>query len=290
MNVMKNTILCTLTVLSVLCMGAPQPLRAQNEPAPGTASRLLAHRGGRLEVEENTLKAFEHAFKSGCAAFETDVRMTRDGALIILHDNDFKRVCDDPRAPEEMTAKEIRALRTKEGNRIPFLEEVLDFLSRHDGAYVEFELKCSDPERYPQERLEAYLDKVAAAVYADRPAHSVYLMTSFDTRAMRYLTIRHPEADPMLITGNPCSAQTIELCRALGVKRLACTIGGSSRESVAAAHKAGLRVNLWPTGCVEDVHLAWLLGADYICTDIPAEAVGYIQQKGLPVLTAPQVK
>lgn len=284
---MKKTILCTMAVIATVICTSWQPLRAQNEPAPGEGARLLAHRGGRAEIDENTLEAFAHAFDSGCTAFETDVRMSKDGALMILHDNDFNRVCGDPRAPEEMTAEEIRALRTKDGHRIPFLDEVLDFLSRHDWAYVEFELKCSDVNRYPQARLEEYLDKVAAAVYAAKPEHSVYLMTSFDTRAMRYLTVKHPEADPMLITGKPCNGETIGLCQALGVRRLACTIGGSSRETLAAAHKAGLRVNLWPTTRVEDVHLAWLLGADYICTDIPAEAVRYIAARSLPIRTAP---
>lgn len=284
---MNLTTLCTVVVVAAAICGSWQPLCAQNEPKPGEGTRLLAHRGGRAEIDENTLEAFTHAFESGCSAFETDVRMTKDGALILLHDNDFLRVCGLSRAPEEMTAEEVRALRTKEGHRIPFLDEALAFLAKHDRAYIEFELKCSDAGRYPQARLEEFLDKVAAAVYANKPEHSVYLLTSFDTRALRYLSFKHPEADLMLITGSPCNGETIGLCQALGVKRLACTIGGSSRDMLAAAHKAGIRVNLWPTTRVEDVHLAWLLGADYICTDIPAEAVRYITAKGLPIRTAP---
>ncbi len=285
---MKNTL--TLFLMAALSLTLPAvwtPAVAQNEPAPGEGTRLLAHRGGRAEIDENTIEAFAHAFDSGCSAFETDVRMSKDGALMILHDNDFNRVCGDPRAPEEMTAEEIRALRTKDGHKIPFLDDVLDFLSEHDWAYVEFELKCSDANRYPQARLEEYLDKVAAAVYAAKPEHSVYLMTSFDTRAMEYLVAKHPEADPMLITGSPCCDKTIAQCESLGLKRLAATIDGSSRSALAAAHKAGIRVNLWPTTRVQDIHLAWLLGADYICTDIPALAVEYICREGLPIRTAP---
>ena len=262
-------------------------LYAQNEPAPGEGSRLLAHRGGRAETDENTLEAFQHAFDSGCWALETDIRFTKDKELVILHDGNFKRMCGIDRAPEDMTAKEIKELRTKDGHKIPFLKDLVDLLKKYDGAYVEFELKCSDLERYPMPVLKEYLDKIAKLVYSSKPSKSTYLMTSFDTRAMRYLTVKHPEADPMLITGKPCNGETIGLCQALGVRRLACTIGGSSRETLAAAHKAGLRVNLWPTTRVEDVHLAWLLGADYICTDIPAEAVRYIATRSLPIRTAP---
>lgn len=262
-------------------------LHAQNEPAPGEGSRLLAHRGGRAETDENTLEAFQHAFDSGCWALETDIRFTKDKELVILHDGNFKRMCGIDRAPEDMTAKEIKELRTKDGHKIPFLKDLVDLLKKYDGAYVEFELKCSDVERYPMPVLKEYLDKIAKLVYSSKPSKSTYLMTSFDTRAMRYLGIAHPEADIMLITGDPCTPTTIAIAKSLGVKRIACRLGGSSKDNLAAAHKDGIRINLWPTAAVEDIHLAYLLGADYICSDIPAEGVRYIKENKLPVITKP---
>ncbi len=272
-------------LMLMVAIAASVSLYAQNEPAPGKGTRILAHRGGRSEVDENTVEAYRHAFSSGCLALETDIRMTKDGELMILHDKDFKRMCGIDKAPEDMTAAEIRAIRTKEGHKIPFIKDLVDFVNQYDGAYVEFELKCTDEEKYPQARLEEYLDKVAAAVYANKPPRSIYLMTSFDARAMRYLTVKHPESEPMYLTSKPCSAETAELAKSLGVKRLACGIAGTSRAGVKAIHDAGLRVNLWPTKSVDDVHLAWLLGADYICTDIPAEAVKYIRKNNLPIIT-----
>ena len=285
---MKTIFSKIITIAAVMAAAlSSMPLFAQNELAPGEGSRLLAHRGGRNEIDENTLEAFQHAFDSGCWAFETDVRFTKDKELMILHDNDFKRMCGIEKAPEEMTAAEIRALRTKEGHKIPFLKDVLALLEKYDGAYVEFELKCSDPDRYPMPVLKEYLDKAAKAIYSSKPAKSIYLMTSFDTRAMRYLGIEHPEADVMLITGQPCSPTMLEVVKSLGVKRLACRVEGSSKNDLDAAHKAGIRVNLWPTAAVETIHLAYLLGADYICTDIPAAGVGYIKKNKLPIVTKP---
>ena len=46
--------------------------------------RLFSHRGGRLEHDENTLRAFEASYRAGYRGFETDVRMTRDGRLISI--------------------------------------------------------------------------------------------------------------------------------------------------------------------------------------------------------------
>jgi glycerophosphoryl diester phosphodiesterase len=285
---MKQVFSKIMTVAALMAATlSSMPLLAQNEPAPGEGSRLLAHRGGRNEIDENTLEAFQHAFDSGCWALETDVRFTKDKELMILHDNDFKRMCGIDKAPEEMTAAEIKELRTTEGHKIPFLKDLLKLLKKYDGAYVEFELKCSDPDRYPMPVLKEYLDKAAKEIYSSKPSKSIYLMTSFDTRAMRYLGIEHPEADVMLITGQPCSPNMLEVLKSLGVKRLACRIEGSSKNDLEAAHKAGIRVNLWPTAAVETIHLAYLLGADYICTDIPAAGVKYIKENKLPVVTKP---
>lgn len=284
----KKILTSIITIATLMAASlSSTTMYAQEEPAPGEGARLLAHRGGRAEIDENTLEAFQHAFDSGCWALETDVRFTKDKELIILHDGNFKRMCGIDRAPEEMTAAEIRDLRTKEGHKIPFLKDLVNLLKKYDGAYVEFELKCTDTKYYTMPVLEEYLDKVAKLVYSAKPSKSVYLMTSFDTRAMRYLGIEHPEADIMLITGQPCSPTMIEVVKSLGVKRLACRLEGSSKNDLAAAHKAGLRINLWPTAAVGDIHLAYLLGADYICTDIPAAGVKYIKENKLPVITKP---
>ena len=53
----------------------------------------FAHRGGSLENSENTLDAFEKCISIGYDYIETDVRETRDGKLVIFHDEDFSRIC-----------------------------------------------------------------------------------------------------------------------------------------------------------------------------------------------------
>ncbi|NLF86295.1 MAG: glycerophosphodiester phosphodiesterase, partial [Lentisphaerae bacterium] len=48
--------------------------------------QIHAHRGGRSEFDENTLSAFQASYAAGLRGFETDVRMCKDGALVIMHD------------------------------------------------------------------------------------------------------------------------------------------------------------------------------------------------------------
>ena len=70
--------------------------------------RVFSHRGGRKEFDENTLSAFEASYKAGYRGYETDVRLTKDSVLVILHDSNLLRTTDMEGVVENMTAEEIR--------------------------------------------------------------------------------------------------------------------------------------------------------------------------------------
>lgn len=65
-----------------------QPARAQDK-----GPLIMAHRGGAHEMEENTMTAFRTSYEKGIRGFETDVRMTKDGAFVILHDDRIEEYC-----------------------------------------------------------------------------------------------------------------------------------------------------------------------------------------------------
>ena len=52
---------------------------------------LIVHRGGSLEAPENTLAAFRHAIELGMSYVELDVQMSRDGELVVIHDETLDR-------------------------------------------------------------------------------------------------------------------------------------------------------------------------------------------------------
>ena len=131
--------------------------------------RLFSHRGGRLEHDENTLRAFEASYRAGYRGFETDVRMTRDGALVITHDSSLERTTDGKGVVEQHTRAEIEQLHTRQGNKVLFLDELLRFLHDKPGLYVEFEMKTAPQHLYPSRRLEEYCDKLYEAVMAQMP-------------------------------------------------------------------------------------------------------------------------
>lgn len=242
--------------------------------------RAFSHRGGRLEFDENTLSAFEASRDAGYNGFETDIRMTKDGYLIINHDHTLERTTNGTGILEEKTLKELLALETKGGHKLMTLDELMKFLKtcRQDGLYVEFELKTKPVELYPQERLEEYCDKLYKTVMKNKPEGAFYLFTSSDYRGLRYLMSKYG-AECLMITSDPINDTSIALAKALGIKRIGATTDGTSRKMVEKAHKEGMIVSLWPTHKIEDFVLACYLGADYLCTDIPIETMKTMSEK-----------
>ena len=238
--------------------------------------QVIGHRGGRYEFEENTLAAFKGSYSQGVRAYETDIRLTADGELVILHDASLKRMTGVDMDVEKSKRKDIEKVRTLKGNPILFLDELADYFSTTGILYIEWEMKT---DNYTEEQLKGYCDKVYQMVMSKRPATALYIFSSFDHRALRTMKERHPDAECMLITGNPISEQTIATTKSLGLKRVACGVDGTSRAAMKTAHEEGLIVNLWPGGSIEDFQLALALGADIACTDYPVKVLQFISEK-----------
>ena len=199
---MKNFFL-KLGVCALALTGAAEVL-AQEQ-----VIQLFAHRGSRFEYDENTLPAFKASYDAGLRGFETDIRMTRDGELVISHDETLARLTPCKRVVETMTADEIRKVKTNQGNDLIFLPELVDFFADKDNVYIEFEMKTKPVESYPEERLREYCEKVYNTVMAKKPANSLYLFTSSDKRALKMMRSLHPDVDLLLIISKPVCEETI---------------------------------------------------------------------------------
>ena len=248
---------------------------------------LFAHRGGSFEFDENTMEAFRGSYEKGLRGFETDVRMTKDGAFVILHDDTLERTHDGKGHVEQQTAESLRNVKSKKGNPLLFLDDLLDYFADKPGVYLEFEMKTSNKNLYPDDRLEEYCRKLLDAIRAKRPEGSDYVLTSFDERPLRIVRSLDADADLLLITGGPCDAKIVERAKDIGVQRIGCRMDGTSRASVRAAHEAGLIVTGWPGHTLEDYHLAVGLGVDAFCSDIPVATRAWRERQTSATGSAP---
>lgn len=170
-------------------------MRTYNKLLDGSRVLLGGHRGDRKNYPENTMPAFRAIAEMGADAIETDVRMTKDGHLVLIHDRDVVRTTNGSGFVDEMTLEEIRSLDAGfwkdekfTGERIPTVEEFLEYISKTD-IIVNWELK-----EYPAdlgERAFACIDKLVELIDRYGMAERS-LMNSSAQRNLEYVDEKWP--------------------------------------------------------------------------------------------------
>ena len=90
---------------------------------------FIGHRGTRIDFDENTISAFIKAIEYGANYVEFDVRKTKDGNLVVLHDATLDRTTNGSGLLQKFTFKEVRIFKTKlQQLEIPLLTTVFDVL------------------------------------------------------------------------------------------------------------------------------------------------------------------
>ena len=128
---------------------------------------VSGHRGDRVHGIENTMTAMRLAVEAGVDMIETDVRMTRDGELILMHDASVDRTTDGTGLVSELTLEEIGQMNAAVNSKGAFLpeppatfQELLDFALEHPRLLLNIEFKD-----YPTEGNETFAyaccDKIA---------------------------------------------------------------------------------------------------------------------------------
>lgn len=139
--------------------GAPRDLLGALQARALGVPLVIAHRGDSQAFPENTLAAFQSAVALGANLVELDVRQTRDGELVCLHDEDFDRTTDSVVLfgkkgirPEDLSLSQVEKLEAgswkapeHRGMRIPTLNDALAVIQK--GAIAMIEHKSCDPVR-----------------------------------------------------------------------------------------------------------------------------------------------
>lgn len=232
---------------------------------------VLAHRGASAERPENTRAAFELAVAQGADAIETDLHLSRDGAVVLLHDAELERLGGRGVVGEAALA-ELRALDAGGGEPVPELGEVLDAF----GARVAFnlELKRGLEAEYPG--LEA---RALAAVEA-RGLLGRTLFSAFYDPLLRTLRARSPEARIGLLLSPRYPARWLERARALGAEALHPEASLVDAPLVEAAHAEGLAVHPYTVDEEDALRRLLALGVDGVFTNRPARLRRLVDETG----------
>jgi glycerophosphoryl diester phosphodiesterase len=104
---------------------------------PQARPRLVGHRGASALAPENTLRAIELAIAAGLDLVEVDVHLSRDDALMVIHDADLQRMAGRSEPVGLLTAAELARVDVGVGQGVPRLTDVFDLARGRIGVYVE---------------------------------------------------------------------------------------------------------------------------------------------------------
>ncbi|MFG3496340.1 glycerophosphodiester phosphodiesterase [Streptomyces sp. NPDC047928] len=212
----------------------------------------IGHRGVMGVEPENTLRSFVRAERAGMDAIELDLHLSKDGALVVMHDAEVDRTTDGTGPIADKTLAELRELDAGDGERIPVLTEVLDAV------------------RSP---LQAEIKDVAAAraladVMLRRDLAGRVEVSSFHDEAVAEIARLVPGVRTVLIASH-WSADIVDRALAVGAGALALNIRRLTLDTTERAHEAGLRVIGWVVNTQQHLRLARALELDGATTDYP---------------------
>ncbi|MFO0747738.1 MAG: glycerophosphodiester phosphodiesterase family protein [Myxococcota bacterium] len=240
--------------------------------------RIYAHRGASAELPENTLVAFGRALELGVDALETDVHVTRDGAVVVHHDATGLRTAKVDRAIADTDLEDVRKWDVGRGMRVPTLEELFDTCP---SVTVNVDIKA-----HTKRAAQHVVDLVRKRGESQRVT-----LTSVDDAVVRHVRALGYEgavglgrASALLVLATPRAV--------LAGMRSSGLIGGDALQIpwrfkgvrfdharlVRRGHAAGLRVDYWTVNDPAIARRIVSLGADGIMTDDPRCVVRSIRE------------
>lgn len=270
--------LIAIVVAALISNVAP----AQNSAPPHTRTpKIIAHRGGALETTENTIAAFQRAGRIGAQGIETDIRLTRDGVVVVYHDERQGRVeggAVDQTSPlisdltyAQLTQKTLKPVGDDHGGRhVPTLN---DLLREVKTGLLNIELKRCD-------RFDELVDKTIEIIRQSPAINRVVLEPPDVATATK---LRNAFGSSLKLHINPgydsSQAYDASVKNVLAFKphSLSVSYKKVSWEIVDLAHKAGVEVWVWTVDSPEIAKAMALLGVDAIKTDSPTKMLDVVK-------------
>ncbi|MDE2039989.1 MAG: hypothetical protein KGO96_01385 [Elusimicrobia bacterium] len=228
---------------------------------------LIAHRGASGYAPENTLAAFRLALDLGARAVELDIHQTRDGELVVIHDDDLKRVGRLKARIAELSAGELAAVDVGSwfsprfaSERAPTLSQAMDLVAGRAELHVELK---HGSRRYPgiERRLVELIER--------RAAWKETLISSFDHPALFAVRALDKRARIGYLLGLTGMRKAYREMRALGAESLNLSLRQAGADLARKLHARGLKGLVYTVNTREQLSRVASRGYDGAFTNFP---------------------
>lgn len=241
---------------------------------------IIGHRGASAKAPENTIAAFRMALEAGADGIEFDVRLTRDGVPVVIHDNNLKRTGGAHHRVADLSVAELKNIDVGSWfktsfarERVPTLEEVFQlFESTNHLLYLE--MKCEPDER---DRLV----KACCDFLRDSSLKHRVIVECFDLQGIESVkdldcdikTAALFEPSLRVPPSLPVSGRIINQARAVKANEIALHHRLVNRRVIDAARNANLPVVVWTVDDIGWIKRASSDGITALITNDPERLV-----------------
>lgn len=211
-----------------------------------------AHRGDSSRFRENTIAAVKSAIASGADVVEIDVRLTRDGEVVVIHDPTFERMWGDSRNIYELPLQEVHELGSGD-LRVPLLSEILALFEGAQSALM----------------IDMEIPEPAASAFAVVQSSKIPLSQITwcgNLEGMKIIRGLSSEAR-IWLPWNEFGVPEKELLDAIKPEFINSYYGYLNRESVAEMHRLNYKVSAWTVNDIPTMRWAVAIGIDSITSD-----------------------
>jgi glycerophosphoryl diester phosphodiesterase len=281
MNQLSRTALCAFALTLVLASVAEAKI------GPIHAHRGGSYINGKPTFPENTMPAFENAAKDK-SVIELDVKLSKDGVPIVIHDDTLERTTNCTGAVKDKTAAQISRCRAdvlgSPGNpgglktkkvakptvQVPTLKDVLAFVKKTK-ATVNIEIKNLPGDNDYDPTFTAYTNKIMDVVIASKVPKAKLIIQSFIPGNLDAAKKKLPGVALSFLTTKGAEQAGLTVATANGYKWVSPS-WPLTPEFVTAAHAAGKLVVPYTLDKAAEVRAANNAGVDALITDDPAMA------------------
>lgn len=233
--------------------------------------QITSHRGSSLQAPENTLPAIEMAIENMSDYIEIDVQMTKDGVVMLLHDQSLRRTTGENKKLQDMTYDEVRALDAGswygseyEGVMIPTLEEVMQIVKGRADLNIEMKRNAASD----------MLPEAVVALIEEYDMEKQCVITSTDRKYLEQVK----ELNPDLRTGYIVSAAYGNYFNDDSVDFFSVRSSYLSESIVREAHSYGKEIHAWTVNSVKELNRMKRIQVDNVITDNPILARSVLYQ------------
>ncbi|MFV8258635.1 glycerophosphodiester phosphodiesterase [Bdellovibrio bacteriovorus] len=222
--------------------------------------KMMGHRGARDRAPENTLRSFEFALQSGVAAVEFDIHESQDGVWVVHHDDTLDRTTTNTGRVDARTWAELAKVRTKEGDPLPRLEQVLE-LFKSSQTQLQIEVKSA-----------GNFGALAELLKNNYPAERLTVI-SFNHRWLREFRDHSDIKTTCLLFGLPLNP--VQIMESAGAQGISLSVNWIDQQLVAECHAAGFTVTAWNANDEATFQKMKRIGVDCLGTDVPFTAASW---------------